>query len=36
MKIIGFSHYDIEPDGKLYSTMTGTRKEIGGAKETTP
>lgn len=32
MKIIGFSHYDIEPDGKLYSTMTGTRKEIGGGK----
>ena len=32
MKIKGFSYYEIEPDGKLFSTKTGSRKEIGGGK----
>lgn len=32
MEIKGFSFYDIEPDGTVYSTKSGKRKPMGGGK----
>jgi len=33
MKIPGFSAYEVEPNGEIYSYKTGKRKRIGGSKK---